>query len=434
MSELRPYQKTCVEKMLWGLQLPGNGLIVVPTGGGKTHIISEFTNRHGKPVLILVPSKELLEQDYEKLAAVVDPKEIGIYSASMNSKEVKKYTLATIQSAYKHPEQFAHYEVVIIDEADLVNPKNLQGMYNTFFKAIGNPKVIGLTATPFRLDSYYRRWGRLSWQVETVTTIKFLTRYKERFWDRVLHVVDIDELLENNWLTPLTYHDKTMIPQEKLRFNKSHSEFNLEDFEEKYIPFLDQTANLISNMKEKSVLVFCATISQAESLQEKIPGSELVSGSTPKKLRAGMIERFRSGETRVILNVGVLLVGFDKPNLEAIVIARPTRSLRLHLQLLGRGMRVFPGKETCNIYDLVGNVAEMGKAETFKIEKVANAQGTQLWNITSETKPEGWHYAELYSHKLHKSDPKEEPVKKPRKQSVFSQPGDIREQLKTNWS
>lgn len=392
--------------MLWGITLDGHGLMVIPTGGGKTIIISEFTTRLAKPVLILVPSKELLEQDYSKLSKVVDPAEIGIYSASMNSKEVRKYTLATIQSAYKHPEQFAHYDVVLIDEADLVNPKNLDGMYNGFFRAIGNPHIIGLTATPFRMDSFYRKWGRGKFDIETVSTVKFLTRYQQKFWQRILHVVQPQDLIDQGFLTPLTYHDKTMIPQEKLRFNLSKSEFNLEDFEEQYIPFVDQTANLISNMEEKSVLVFCATIGQAEMLQKRIPNSELVTGTTKKKERERIVSDFRSGKLRVALNVGVLLVGFDKPDLEAIIIARPTRSLRLHSQLLGRGMRIHPGKKTCNIYDLVGNVAILGTAESLRVERIEEeGKKFPMWNITSDTKRDGWHHAELYSHKLAQPKP-----------------------------
>jgi len=396
--------------MLWGITLPGNGLIVVPTGGGKTHIISEFVRRLGQPVLILVPSKELLEQDYEKLSKVIAKKDIGIFSASMNIKEVKTYTLATIQSAHKRPELFAHYEVVIIDEADLLNPKQLDGMYNKFFKAIGNPRVIGLTATPFRLDSYYRRWGRLAWQVETVTTIKFLTRYQQRFWARVLHVVSVRELVEGGFLCPLTYHDKLMIPQEQLKVNKSKSDFDLQQFEDDYVPFISQTANLISNIEQKSVLVFCATIAQAEELQKLIKDSAIVTGTTAKKERTQIVQGFREGTIRVILNVGVLLVGFDKPDLEAIVIARPTRSLRLHSQMLGRGMRIAVGKKTCHIYDLVGNVKSIGSAESITIEKVPTKTGLLQWNVTSNARKTGFHYAELYSFQLKSKKTEEDDI------------------------
>lgn len=402
-TKLRDYQKTCVAKMLWGVQLEGASLLSVPTGGGKTHIIAEFVKRLGEPVLILVPSKELLEQDHKKLSAVVPEEEIGIFSASMNSKEVRTYTLATIQSAYKHPELFAHYKVVLIDEADLVNPKNLEGMYNGFFKAIGNPRIIGLTATPFRMDSYYRRWGRQAWQVETVHTIKFLTRYRERFWSRILHVVHTQDLVDQNHLTPLTYYNYEMIPQTKLAFNKSKSEFDLERFEEEFNPFLVKTAALIDNIESRSVLVFCATVNQAMSLQQLVPSSAVVTGTTPAKERDATVKGFRAGTLRVAINVGVLLVGFDKPDLGAIVVARPTRSLRLHLQLLGRGMRIHPGKTTCEIYDLVGNTKILGRAEHIKIEKLEGK-----WNILSDTRPEGWHYAELYTHKLQIKKPDDE--------------------------
>jgi len=401
--------------MIWGIELEGNGIVSIPTGGGKTHIIAEFVKRLGEPVLILVPSKELLEQDLDKLSKVVPKEEIGVFSASMNSKVVKTYTLATIQSAYKHPHLFAHYKVVLIDEADLLNPKNLEGMYNSFFREIGNPRIIGLTATPFRMDSFYRPvpgsfrfgyFGRPSYSdLQTVHTLKFLTRFKQRFWSRVLHVVHAEELIKEGFLVPLTYHDKEMIDQQLLSFNKSKSDFNLEEFEEKFDPFLKKTADLIKNLvfEKKSVLVFCATITQAESLRTLLPNAEVVTGETPKKKRAEMVQAFRDGRLPVAINVGVLLIGFDKPNLDAIVIARPTRSLRLHIQLLGRGMRVAEGKKTCHIYDLVGNVKTLGRAETLKIVKVEGK-----WNLISDARPEGWHYAELYTHDIIRKENKNE--------------------------
>lgn len=390
--KLRRYQEETVNKMCWGITLEGNSLVQIPTGGGKTIIIAEFVKRFGHPVLILVPSKELLEQDLAKLSAVVESKYIGVFSASMDRKEVKTYTLATIQSAYKHPELFNHYQVVLIDEADELNPKNLDGMYNSFFQAIGNPRIIGLTATPFRMDSYYKRWGRLSWQLETIHTLKVLTRYQHKFWSRILHTVPTMELIEQGFLTPLTYHQENYVTQDQLAFNKSKSDFNLDDFEKKFNNFINKSAQLIESL-DGSVLVFCATVSQAENLQEKIPEAQIVTGKTSKKEREKMIEEFRSGELKVILNVGVLLIGFDKPDLRNIVICRPTRSLRLWFQLLGRGMRIAPGKTTCHIYDLVGNTQSIGRAESMRMEKVNG-----LWDIRTDAG--FWHYKEIYKYKL----------------------------------
>jgi len=225
-----------------------------------------------------------------------------------------------------------------------------------------------------------------------IHTLKVLTRYKNKFWSRILYTLSTMELIEQGYLTPLTYHEENYITQDQLAFNKSKSDFNLDDFEKKFNNFLIKSANLINSL-EGSVLVFMATIDQANNLQEKIPGAKIVTGTTSKKEREKMIEEFRNGTLKVILNVGVLLIGFDKPDLANIVICRPTRSLRLWFQLLGRGMRKAPGKKTCHIYDLVGNTQSIGKAESMKMEKVNG-----LWDIKTDIG--FWHYKEIYKYKL----------------------------------
>lgn len=389
--KLRPYQEEAIKKMMWARGLVGNDLLSLPTGAGKSLIISEFAKQLKEPILILVPSKELLEQDKEKLEHWT---EVSVYSAGAGTKDVGQITIATIQSAYKNPELFTQFKVVIIDEADLVDPKKLDGMYRTLFKGMGNPKIYGLTATPFRMDHFYRSWGRAFWQKETVHTLKVLTRYKERFWSRMLYVVHAGDLLKEGYLCPLTYHSVNLMEHSQLSFNKSKSEFDLEDFEDRFNAFLSQTAYNIDKMPG-SVLVFCATITQANNLQKLVEGSSVISSETPAKERAKLVENFRSGATRVIINVGVLLVGFDKPDLANIVVCRPTRSLRLHMQMLGRGMRRAPLKSTCHIIDLVGNVDALGQAATMRVEKVE-----EKWNITTNTKLTGWHMEELYSFKL----------------------------------
>lgn len=391
MITLRPYQEECVRKMIWARQLEGNDLISLPTGSGKSLVISELARRLKEPILIMVPSKELLEQDKEKLDHWAD---VSVYSAGSGTKDIGNITLSTIQSAYKNPELFTQFKIVFIDEADLLNPKSLEGMYNKLFVGMGKPKVYGLTATPFRMDSYYKRWGRLSWQLETVHTVKVLTRYRERFWSRLLYTAHTQDLIDQGFLCPLLYHRVNLIDQSKLSFNKSKSEFDLEDFEEKFNMFLDQTAKWVTKM-EGQVLVFCATITQSENLKKVLGEGEIITGKTPAKERERIVAGFRDGSIRVVLNVGVLLVGFDKPDLQHIVVCRPTRSLRLHMQMLGRGMRPFPGKTACEIYDMVGNIDFLGEAESMKIEKVDGK-----WNITTDVMKEGWHMYPIYKYKL----------------------------------
>ena len=133
---LRPYQEQAVNKLLWSKKLEGADLCILPTGAGKSIVIAELAYKLKQPILILQPTKEILEQNLAKMETYVDPEKIGVYSASMNRKDFGFITFATIQSIYKKPELFKNFGVIIIDECHLVNPKNLNGMYTRFFNEI----------------------------------------------------------------------------------------------------------------------------------------------------------------------------------------------------------------------------------------------------------------------------------------------------------
>ena len=126
-----------------------NAIMVLPTGSGKSLIIADIASRIDGHTLVFQPSKEILEQNFKKLCSygILD---CSIYSASFNSKEISRITFATIGSVKGHPELFGHFKNVIIDECHLVNPK--EGMYKDFLSIL-NCKVLGLTATPYRLSS-----------------------------------------------------------------------------------------------------------------------------------------------------------------------------------------------------------------------------------------------------------------------------------------
>lgn len=397
--ELRPYQKDCVDKIIWSKNtgLEGNELVVLPTGAGKSVVIAHLADQLKEPILILQPTKEILEQNYSKLIQYVDEDKIGIYSASMGEKEVGYYTLATIQSIYTKPEFFSHYAIIFIDEAHLLNPKSM-GMFMGFIKKINQIrerqgkkkiKVIGFTATPYRMDSMYIGWGTP--EVRVVTTIKLVNRMKGFFWSRILYNINTQELVDMGYLCPLEYVDYSIVEHSQIPTNKSKSDFDLNSFEKIISDRKQRIIDAINYGKNnaKSILIFCSSIAQAKKFSEITEDSAMVTGATPKKEREKIISDFKNGTTKVVFNVGVLTTGFDHPALDCIILLRPTRSIALYYQMLGRGVRIAEGKKSCKVIDLTSNVKSLGRVETIKLVK------RDKWELESETG--SWHGSELYS-------------------------------------
>ena len=169
-----------------------NAIMVLPTGSGKSLIIADIAARLEGHTLVFQPSKEILEQNFKKLCSygILD---CSIYSASFNSKEISRITFATIGSVKNHPELFIHFKNIIVDECHLVNPK--EGMYKDFFNAV-KCKVLGLTATPYRLSSS-RDFGSM---------LKFITRTKPHVFSEVIYHVQVSTLLDMGYLAKLNYY------------------------------------------------------------------------------------------------------------------------------------------------------------------------------------------------------------------------------------
>ena len=303
---LRTYQKQAVEKLLWSQKLDGADLAILPTGSGKSIVIAELSQRLNQPILILQPTKEILEQNYEKLKTVVGKNKIGIYSASMSRKEINTYTLATIGSIYKKPEEFSHFNHVIVDECHLVNPKKMGSMYAKFFAKIGHPKVTGFTATPYRLYQMYERLPDGS--LVSHTTTKLINRLREHFWHRIIFNITTAELIEQGHLVPLKYIDKSLISHASIPTNISKSDFDMDAFTKAMLKKEDEIIDNIFLARElgKHVLVFCPTVDMAEKLADIVPDSDVVTAKTKKKDRTRIIGDFRSGKLHTVFNVGVL--------------------------------------------------------------------------------------------------------------------------------
>lgn len=385
--ELRPYQQQAINKIVWAQKLEGNDLCVLPTGAGKSIVIANLAHKIDKNILILQPTKEILEQNYQKLLKYMPPDQIGIFSASVGRKDIAKITLATIQSIYTLPHLFADFSLVILDECHLLNHKNQDGMLTGFLKNIGSPKVIGLTATPYRLAT---RYDHSNYYPEIVTVTKLINRMAPLFWHRMMYCMNIGELLEMGYLSPLEYVDLSLVDHKQIPLNATRSDFDLDAFVEMVGEQWKKILNIVEIAKSgnQHVLVFCATVGQAEQLSKEIVGSAVVSAKTPKKQREAIVEGFKKGDIQIVFNVGVLTTGFDFPELDCIVMIRPTRSLALYYQMLGRGVRKAENKKNCVVYDLTSNVKHMGRVETIRLEK------QEKWELITETG--SWHDKELY--------------------------------------
>jgi len=393
--ELRPYQKEAMSAITRDLIVAGNSICVLPCGSGKSHLIAS-TATLSSPVLILQPSQELLRQNVSKLELLVPAGKIGVYSASFNRREVRKFTFATIQSVYKSPELFQDVKLVIIDECHGVSVKSLGTMYMAFLSAL-NVKVIGLTASPYRLTIGYVVHS--AWDMEQVTMLKLINRMREKnqkemFWKRIIYHISHAELIHNGYLVPLKYIHKPLLPYAEIPINKSHSDYNLEAYTDAIVGLEAKIFSTIAEAQRlyKHLLVFCATVSQAQHLSSVIKGSAIVSADTGKKERQRMVEDFKSGAIQTVFNVGVLTTGFDFPELDCIVLLRPTRSLVLYQQILGRLSRVGTGKEYGTVIDFTGTCKALGRIETFSLYRTDRG----LWDLRTE-RHDSWHNRVLYS-------------------------------------
>ena len=192
---LRDYQKAASDKAVAFFkdkQKKSNAIIVLPTGAGKSIVVADIAHRLDDNVLIFCPSREIVAQNYDKMQKIC-PFDCSIYSASFNSKEISRITFATIGSVKNHPELFTHFKNIIVDECHLVNPK--EGMYKTFFEIV-NCKVLGLTATPYRLSS----------NQEFGSMLKFITRTKPHVFSEVIYHVQVSTLLDMGYLAKLNYY------------------------------------------------------------------------------------------------------------------------------------------------------------------------------------------------------------------------------------
>lgn len=372
--KLRDYQETCVQKGVEVLtsNKPCKSIIVAPTAAGKALIISAIAKELNGIVLVLQPSKELLTQNYKHYTSY--GLEASIYSASLGKKELDKSVIfATIGSVIKDAETLRKkgLKYIILDECHRSSKRGSQ--VDKFLKATNVKNTLGFTATPVVLSNSLKG-----------SMLKMQNKEYTNIFNSIAHVVQIQEMTSRGFWTPLVYKQVAM-DLSNLTLNSIGTEFTAESISQNYIDnnldkVITDTVFELEKDKVKSILIFCPSVKEAIELQQKIKGSEVVYGDMKSDDRDRILSDFKQEKFNVLINCQMLQIGYDNPNLEAVIMATPTNSVALFYQILGRVIRIKEGKESAQVIDLVGNVDRFGRIEDFTFEEQDYTNGWAMFN------------------------------------------------------
>ena len=374
MINLRPYQKEAIDSTFrYFADNDGNPLIVLPTGTGKSVVIAEFCRQTLKDwpdtkILVVTHVRELIKQNHDELKTLWPEAPAGINSAGLKKRDYEPpIVFCGIQSVHKKASKFVKVDLVLIDEVHLV-PRKTNTMYQRFLSnlKIMNPhmRVIGLTATPYRLDSGLLHAG------------------KEALFDAVSYEAELKDMVDQGYLTRL------MSKQPKTRLDVSSVSIRGGEFVagelERAVDRTDVNESVVREIvvlgaERKSWLIFCAGVKHATHIAEIVRrygvSCETIFGDTPSAERDRIVRDFKAGKIRALASMGVLTTGFNAPIVDLLAVLRPTESTGLYIQIMGRGMRNSPGKEDCLVLDFAGNIARHGPVDRVNPKKPRQSDG-----------------------------------------------------------
>lgn len=342
--QLRDYQQRAVDAALaWIKKCFDPAVLDLATGAGKSFIIAAIADwvrqKTDKKVLVLAPSKELVEQDYQKYLLTGEP--ASIWCASITKSLRHQVVFGTPQSVKNSIARFDQFACIIIDEGDGIT-NTVKEIVNQLRMRNRKIRVLGLTGTPYRTGSgYVYEYDENGKPVPEQET-------RNPYYHSLLCRVTAGELIERGYLTPPHADDEhiTGYDASRLELNKQ-GRFDSKEVEEVFEGKGRLTSMIVADIVQKSqyrhgVLIFAATVQHAFEVMESLPkeGSAMVYGGTPKDERANTIELFKRKRIKYLVNVAVLTTGFDAPHVDVVAILRATESARLLQQIIGRGLRL----------------------------------------------------------------------------------------------
>ena len=330
-------------------------MLVLPTGAGKSLVIAELARIARGRVLVLAHVKELVEQNHGKYESY--GLEAGIYAAGLDRKDKgSKVIFGSIQSVARAGDDlFKSFSLLVIDECHRVSMEE-DTQYALVIKRLRavNPTIciLGLTATPYRLG--------MGWIYQF--SHRGLMRTSEpRFFKKCIYDLTLGYMIKNQYLTPPIKIDSPVAGYDFSSLKLRGDSFVLKEVEHILKDQGRITPGIIANIVEmardrQGVMIFTASVRHAEEIMTHLPPdeSDLVVGETAGHQRDTIIKRFKDRQIKYLVNVSVLTTGFDAPHVDLIAILRPTESVALYQQIVGRGLRLAEGKTDCLILDYTG--------------------------------------------------------------------------------
>ena len=376
MFELRDYQKnaieTCYKYMTGRSRKPG--VCVAPTGSGKSLLIGKLSQMLEKPTLVLQPSKEILIQNYNK--AVSFGAEPTIYSASCNRKELSNLIYATIGSIKKEVDALKNIGIryILIDECSSGYSPDEKSEFMKFIYQFHDLSVMGFTATPCRLHTY----GSMT--EGNYSMLNMLTKDVPRYFERMVYVIQIQEMIRNGFWAKIDY-EVWDFDETNLILNSTGSEYTSDSILMSIATngvnnTIYKRARMILESHEREHILICMdSVENAYRMRDFMnakhgPIAEVVDGKTPKKKRDEIIEDFKAGKIKVVINYATLVIGFDFPELDCVIFGRPTFSFAIYYQVIGRCVRPHKNKKSALFVDCCNNFKRFGAVENVTIENV----------------------------------------------------------------
>lgn len=365
MLSLRPYQREALDALYayWNGG-GGNGLLVLPTGAGKSLVIASLAQELLREwpslrVGIITHVKELIGQNAQELLRLWPSAPVGIYSAGLGRRDTHRQILFMgIQSVHAKAERLGDFDLLIVDEAHLI-PRNADTMYGRFITAcrdrVPDMRLVGLTATPYRTDT-----GRLD-------------KGRGALFDDVVYEASVLDLIEGAFLSQLR-SKATTAEIDTSGVSVRAGEFVAGELEAA-ASLPEIIAAAVKEVVERGEdrhgwLAFCTGVAHAKLVRDEFRrhevSCEMVTGDMAAGERDAVIRAFKERHIRCLTSVGVLTTGFNAPHVDLIAMMRPTLSTGLYVQMVGRGFRLAPGKADCLVLDFSGNIRRHGPVDAVR--------------------------------------------------------------------